>query len=191
MKASWAGAMLWIVICGCTSEKATNTPPPAPNPNLMPMAGPASPVLPDALSPPPVAAQPQPAQPVQPPPVVGGTPGTTPPVVASPPPVPDTERVKAEKGAGLAGRSLDPYEGALVTPAKVYFTVRERVVFEDQIPKALQLYKATNDKAPQSFEELKAQVLDPNQIRLPDLPPGQRYVWDPKAEELQVERPRR
>jgi hypothetical protein len=105
--------------------------------------------------------------------------------------MPDMERVKAEKGVGQAGRSLDPYEGALVTPAKVYFSVRERIVFEDQIPKVLQLYKATNDKTPKSFEELKAQVLDPNQIRLPDLPPGQRYVWDPKAEELQVERPRR
>ena len=138
-------------------------------------AGPATPILPDAL-------QASPVQPAQPAPVAStpgvapGTPGAapgTPPGVAPQPAMPDTERVKAQKGVGLAGRSLDPYEGAIVTPAKTLFTVRERVVFEAQIPEALKLYKALNGKSPASHDEFIKQIIEANQIQLPGLPPGQ------------------
>jgi len=101
------------------------------------------------------------------------------------------DRVKAEKGVGVKGRSLDQHEGLIVTSAKALFTVRERAVFEIQIPEALKLYKATNDKGPKSHEEFMAQIIDANQIRLPQLPAGQRYVYDPEKEELMVERPAR
>jgi hypothetical protein len=104
--------------------------------------------------------------------------------------VPDMERVKAEKGVGIKGRSLDEHQGMLVTPAKAYFSVRERVVFEIRLPDALNKYKALNGNGPKSHDEFMAQIIDANQIQLPELPAGQRYVYDPEKEELMVERPR-
>ncbi len=100
------------------------------------------------------------------------------------------ERVKAEQGVGLKGRSLDEHEGVMVTPAKVYFNVREKVIFNIRIPDALNKYKALNGNAPKSHDEFMTQIIEANLIQLPELPAGQRYVYDPQQEELMVERPR-
>jgi len=78
-----------------------------------------------------------------------------------------------------------------VTPAKAYFSARERIVFEIAVPKALQLYEATNGSPPRSHEEFMTQVIEAQGIKLPELPPGQRYVYDPQTKELMVERPAR
>jgi hypothetical protein len=101
------------------------------------------------------------------------------------------EQVKAERGVAAAGRSLDEHAGLLVTPAKAYFSVRERAVFDIQIPEALKLFKATNGNGPRSHDEFMAQVIEANQIQLPELADGQRYVYDPQTEQLMVERPAR
>lgn len=101
-----------------------------------------------------------------------------------------TERVKAEPGVGLRGRSLDPYEGVIVTPVKAFFAARERIAFVAQFQHQYDIYKAMTGEVPKDFEELKQKVLDPYQIKLPQLPPNHRYVWDAEKEELQVERPR-
>jgi hypothetical protein len=53
------------------------------------------------------------------------------------------------------------------------------------------LFKATNGNSPKSHEDFMAQIIDANQIHLPELAAGQRYVYDPEKEELMVERPRR
>jgi hypothetical protein len=90
-----------------------------------------------------------------------------------------------------AGRSLDEHQGMLVTPAKAYFSVRERAVFDIQVPEALKLFKATNGNGPRSHDEFMAQIIQANQIQLPELPDGQRYVYDPETEQLMVERPAR
>lgn len=175
------------------------TPAPAATPDMAAGAptAPGTPQLPPAA---PAAASPQPSPPPTVAPAAGATPELVPPALNPPqppaappglPPAPDMERVKAEKGVGVKGRSLDPHEGLIVTSAKALFTVRERAVFEIQIPEALKLYKATNDKGPKSHEEFMAQIIDANQIQLPQLPPGQRYVYDPEKEELMVERPAR
>lgn len=105
----------------------------------------------------------------------------------------ETERVKAEKGVGIKGRSLDQYEGVLVTPAKAYFAARERIFFEIEFKANYDRWRVQADKAPKDFDELKAQFLDPLGLtgKLPKLPQGHRYVWDAAAEELQVERPKR
>jgi hypothetical protein len=105
----------------------------------------------------------------------------------------ETERVKAEKGVGIKGRSLDQYEGVLVTPAKAYFAARERIFFEIEFKGNYDRWRVLADKAPQDFDELKAQFLDPMGLtgKLPKLPQGHKYVWDAAAEELQVERPKR
>lgn len=105
---------------------------------------------------------------------------------------PDAQRVKADVGVGAKGRGLDQFQGGvLVTPAKAYFTLRERAIFQAQIPQAMQLYQALHGSPPQSHEQFMKEIIQANQIKLPELPPGQRYVYDPQAQELMVERPGR
>jgi hypothetical protein len=102
----------------------------------------------------------------------------------------EVERVKADVGAAKAGRSLDEYEGVVVTPAKSLFAVRERMVFQAQIPSAMKLYEATNGNKPTSHEEFMTKIIEANQIQLPELPAGQRYAYDPEQGELMVEKPK-
>jgi hypothetical protein len=122
-------------------------------------------------------------------PEIPDTPAVLPAETAEPVTEPETERVKAEAGVGAKGRSLDEHEGLLVTPAKAYFSARERIVFDVAVPKALQLYEATNGSPPGSHEEFMTQVIQAQGIQLPDLPSGQNYVYDPEKKELMVERP--
>ena len=80
-----------------------------------------------------------------------------------------TERVKAEVGVGAKGRRLeDPsMVKMIVTPAVALFRTRERVVFEVQIPKAIQLYEALNGKKLASQEEFFEHIIKANKIDLP------------------------
>ena len=102
-----------------------------------------------------------------------------------------TERVKAQVGVGVKGRSLENKElvQAIVTPARSLFATRERLMFEVQIPKAMDLFAATNGRKPNSQEEFWQQIIEANNLKLPELPEGQRYIYDPQAGELMVERP--
>jgi hypothetical protein len=110
---------------------------------------------------------------------------------APPPADPSSELVKAEKGVGLKGRSLDEYEGAVVTPAKAFFAAKERIAFEIEVPHALQLYEATSGQAPKTHQEFMENVIKANQIKLPVLPPGHEYVYDPEGKQLMVKRPKK
>jgi hypothetical protein len=114
-------------------------------------------------------------------------PATTPETPATP--AANEETVKADIGVGIKGRSLDQYEGAVVTPAKAYFTVREKVVFQIQIPHAMQLYQAENGDPPKSHEEFMEKIIMANGIKLPELPPDARYVYNVEEQELKVVRP--
>jgi hypothetical protein len=109
---------------------------------------------------------------------------------AAAPSDPNTERVKAQAGVGIKGRSLDEYEGAVVTPVKALFRTKETITFVMQFQHQYDLYKAMEDRVPKDFDDLKAKVLEPYQIKLPELPMGHKYVWDAAKEELQVERPK-
>lgn len=121
-----------------------------------------------------------------------GTPAVAPsgtPIPAVTPP-PATQTVQAGVGVGQAGRSLDQYEGVTVTPVKALFATRERLVFEVQIPQALQLFNATEGRNPKSHEEFMEKIVRANNIQLPELPPNNRYIYDPKTNELMVEQPK-
>ena len=107
---------------------------------------------------------------------------------ADPEEIKEPVREVAGVGSGIKGRSLDDSEGFVVTPAKTLFGVRERLVFEVQVPHALNLYKATVGRMPQTHQEFIEKVINPNQIKLPTLPPGQTYVFDPEKEMLMVEK---
>jgi hypothetical protein len=98
---------------------------------------------------------------------------------------------KAGVGVGAQGRSLDDVGsntpgGIIAAPAKAYFAVRERVVFEIQIPQMLNLYNATNGRMPKSHEEFMKEV-EANKIVLPKLPEGRVYRFRPDEGELYVE----
>ncbi len=104
---------------------------------------------------------------------------------------PPTERVKAEVGVGKKGRRLEK-EGLftpLTVPAIAFFRVEQRVVFEIQIPHALNLYRATNGDFPKTEEIFMKEIVRANNIDLPELPLGHKYVYEAKTGQLMVERP--
>ena len=107
------------------------------------------------------------------------------------PVAPPTERVKAEVGVAKKGRRLeDPRRiKMIVAPAVALFRTQERIVFEIQIPKAMQLYEALYGRKPKTHEEFLQQIVKANRIALPELPAGHRYIYDPQKGELMVEKP--
>ncbi|NMC19425.1 MAG: hypothetical protein GYA33_03295 [Thermogutta sp.] len=129
---------------------------------------------------PPGIASPDDAMQAEPsPPAAAPQPGPTGPAVVS---------VPAQVGVGQKGRTLSQ-PGFLTTPVYAYFRSQEMVAFRIQVPHAMQLFKATNGRAPQSHEEFWREIIEANGIKLPQLPPGHRYVYDPAREELMVEQP--
>ncbi len=77
--------------------------------------------------------------------------------------------------------------GLISTPASAYWKTQEKIVFEIQIPKALQLYKALGDGAgPASHEAFMSEIIQANRIPLPELPEGQIYRYDPATEQVMV-----
>ena len=107
-----------------------------------------------------------------------------------PKPEPNVEKKTAKKaqvGVGKKGRGYG--KGIIATPAATLWAVRERLVFTVQIPEAMKLFKATEDRAPKSHEEFMEKIIKANNIHLPVLPDGDRYMYYPKTEELMVESP--
>jgi hypothetical protein len=101
---------------------------------------------------------------------------------------PGTIREKAAVGMGEKGRG---YGGDMITiPFKAYWSAKEMITL-DLIKHDLDLYKAGDGqgKGPKTQEEFMAKIIKANDIKLPPLPAGQRYVYDPDKEELLVERP--
>lgn len=196
-----------VVAVGCDPPPQAVTAAAAPpGPPLPPGSSPPTP--PAAPAPPPVAAQPRPAAmpveskagffagglddlaaPARAPQSTNEAPTESSIETSLPPLEPGKERVKAGKGVGIKGRSLDEHEGIVVTPAKTFFSAKERIAFEIAVPQAYAFYIATADDIPTDFADFEAKVLLPNQIVLPQLPPGHFYVWDATKQELQVERP--
>ncbi|QDU31938.1 hypothetical protein ETAA8_71000 [Anatilimnocola aggregata] len=173
--------LLLIAGCGPAAPVASNNQAPQPAdtaPEIMP--GPPAPTLP---------MPPVPSLPV-PPPGVGFEPPPPPDAPAPTNPAADTtETVKADVGVGIKGRSLDNENGLLVQPAKTYFAVREKVVFQIAIPSAMNLFQGTEGRFPNSHEEFMQKIIQENQIKLPQLPAGQEYLYDPEKAELMVRRP--
>lgn len=76
-----------------------------------------------------------------------------------------------------------------LTPVSAYFTVKDQVVFQFQIPKALEYYELANGRKPRTYEEFHREVIEKNRIQLPELPPTHRYFYDPDTAALLVEHP--
>jgi len=92
----------------------------------------------------------------------------------------------AEPGVGKYSRNL-ARDGLLITPVRTIFTADEKMVFDIQIPKAMQIYKALNDgHALQSHDEFMEKIIRENHIRLPKLLDGHTYEYDTEQEKLTV-----
>jgi hypothetical protein len=117
-------------------------------------------------------------------------PPPAPPVPVVNKPAPPPVRVPAQAGVGRSSTNLSGIgEGFVKTPVKVYFKTKERIAFEIAIPHALDLYNATNGYYPKSEEEFMEQIIKFNNIELPELPEGHKYVYDVEHHELMVEQP--
>ena len=64
-------------------------------------------------------------------------------------------------------------------------------MFTIQIPEFIRAYKFEHDmKGPKSNEEFMEKIIKKYGIELPTLPPGHKYWYDAKDEELKVLRPK-
>ena len=194
-RARWVATAVGLISCwGCAEEIAIDSPrsskttaeksaTEAPD---APAASPAPAVQTPAADPAITPAQTSPPN-VENPPILApptNTPPAAAPPSATPPPDPDYLK-KAEAGVGKKGRG---YGGGILTePIHVKFLTEQRIIFEIQIPSAMKNYKALNDRAPRTHEEFMKVIIKENQISLPPLPPGDRYVYVPETEELMVE----
>ena len=110
--------------------------------------------------------------------------------VAEAPSVPPGIAQKAGVGVGIRGDSLRNEEGIgemIAAPAVALFNTKERVVFEIQIPQALQLFQALEGRLPKSHDEFMSKIVKANSIQLPELKPGMKYNFRPDVGELWVE----
>jgi hypothetical protein len=135
---------------------------------------PAQPVAPPAATPAPAAV------PVAPPAAAAAAPAPKPAAAATP-------MVREQAGVGSTGRGGYGL-GIVTTPMSAYFSVQEKLTFEVQLKGAMDIYKATHGHAPTSEADYMRDVVGP--IRLPPLPEGHRYVYDPDKETLMVEHPK-
>jgi hypothetical protein len=100
----------------------------------------------------------------------------------------DSER--ATVGAGAKGRDYGG-PGFVTTPIEALFRADDLIVFETHIPKNLSLYKAEHDnKGPKTHEEFMQVIIKDGGVRLPELPQGDEYWYDPKTEQLMVRHPK-
>ena len=117
------------------------------------------------------------------------TPAPQAPGAPVPPGAPAQPNLVQEKAqAGVSGKgNYGP--GVVTTPIGAYFQARERIVFEIAIPGAMNLYVAEKGYKPKTQEDFMRDIIQFNQIKLPELPPGHKYVYDPQKGELMVEHP--
>lgn len=73
-------------------------------------------------------------------------------------------------------------------PAKQYFKIRERIVFQIQIPDAIKKFRALNPTGdpPASHAEFMNEIVGKFNITLPDLPASEEYWYDAEKGELMV-----
>ena len=106
----------------------------------------------------------------------------------------NTVLVRAEPGLtgrgnyASAGNTSNPMS-IISTPISVMFRAQDRLVLQ-QVDAAMNLYRGEHGRAPATHAEFMEQIIQANNIRLPQLPPGQSYVYDPADGQLKVQRPR-
>jgi hypothetical protein len=93
----------------------------------------------------------------------------------------EVEREKAKQGVGKRGRGYGM--GLVATPIATYFSIRERMAF-NLVTQAMQLYVAEHNGPPKTQDEFMEKIIKANQIKLPDLRDGAKYVYLPEKVNL-------
>ncbi|HBO44738.1 MAG TPA: hypothetical protein DD670_12575 [Planctomycetaceae bacterium] len=169
------------------------TPPAVPVPMEPPIVDPQAPASPDPEPSAEAAAEPanpwHPVTPVEPPATVVQPPSRTAQADDQWATEADLGGTASAAGPGM-GRQGRSYGADIVTyPIATYFQMRERIGL-DQMAKAMQLYQAMNDRYPRTQDEFRNEIIKPNAIRLPMLPDGHKFYYDPEKHELVVIKPR-
>ena len=107
-----------------------------------------------------------------------------------------TETVTVKPGVGFSGKgaSLTSADGEnpmgiITVPVKTLFNVKDRLVLQ-QIEAGMKYFKGEHDRVPANWAEFEEKIIKANGIKLPTLPAGQKYVYDPKDGELKIEKPK-
>jgi hypothetical protein len=106
--------------------------------------------------------------------------------VEEPSPPPQMERVKATMDT-VGTKGKDYGEGPIATPLSLRWRLADKIVLLE-VQNALNLFWGFEGRYPATHEEFMQKVVKDNNLKLPELPPGQRYVYDPETHELMVER---
>ena len=147
------------------------------------------PPQPEAPAEAPAPAEPKPMPPAGDQPAAAAAADGAAPAADAPPveaPAEGEELKKAEPGVGVKGKDYGG-PGFVTTPIETMFKIEDRIAFEVQIPKAMDLYKADhNNKGPKTHEEFMNVIIKEHAVQLPVLPEGNVYWYDAKAEQLMV-----
>ncbi len=92
-----------------------------------------------------------------------------------PPMPPQPSGEPARPGVGQLG--IEIADGPLGTPVKALFGVQESLAFM-RLKQPMEIYRAIYGHYPKSHEEFFKEIVQKNNIRLPPLPPGTRYLYD-------------
>lgn len=96
---------------------------------------------------------------------------------------PEGQREVAKAGVGKKGRDYKIW-----TSLREIHRTRQWKQFIE-LQQALKFYKVQHERYPASMEELEEKILKPNFIKLPELPEGDKYVFDSEKGQLMVEHP--
>lgn len=103
-------------------------------------------------------------------------------------PTEPTEFVRVKARAGVL--DAENYDAAIVTtPISANSSMKQQMIFDFQIPKALELFEQLRNRKPNSHQEFMREIIQKGNIRLPTLPPYYRYIYDPEAGDFFIERP--
>lgn len=99
-----------------------------------------------------------------------------------------TEYVREKARAGVLDK--ENYDaGIITTPISANFSLKQQLIFDFQIPKALELFEQLRNRKPRSHQEFMQEIILKSNIRLPTLPPHYRYIYDPEEGEFFIEHP--
>ena len=101
-------------------------------------------------------------------------------------------RKTAEVGDGKKGQYKQKFGRMSIfdTTIGTMYRTRENLTYNVQIPHAMNLYQASNDgKFPRTHEEFMKEIIQANNIKLPELREGRRYIYNPEKAVLEVEYP--
>jgi hypothetical protein len=83
----------------------------------------------------------------------------------------------ARRGSTITGG------GIITEPLKQYFQIQHRLVYIN-IQHAEQLYKGEHGRMPRTHDEYMQEIIERNEIALPELDAGWDYYYDAESEEL-------